>query len=190
MNYKTSLKQANAFAMQYGFLFGLLWILGFWFMLNCFNNQYSGFLYFITMVCIPIGGFCFTKRFKKSVYGEFFFPFRISFSFSFLLYLYASILLTIFVFVYFAHLDNGSFLDSYQKYLNQPEVQKIFFSQDFTQIRKELGITKTADISTIISKFREISPGSWALSILDLNLILGFILSIPTALLTSTYKKK
>ena len=190
MSYKASLKQTNAFAMQYGFFFGLFWILGFWFMLNCFNNQYSGFLYFVIMAIIPIEGYFFTKRFKRSINENFSFSFRQSFSFCFLLYLYASILLTIFVFVYFAYFDNGTFLDSYQKYLNQPEIQKMFFSQDFAQIRNELGITNKADIPSIISKMQEISPSSWALSILNLNLILGFFLSIPTALLTSTYKKK
>ena len=179
MNKNDIFYQTNAFAMQYGMVFGAIWCIGFFSFI--FYLQYPMLL----LVClfatlsVPFIGIKLTKIFRAQVSQSGTLSFRRAYLFSLLLYLYASILLALLTYVYFEYLDGGMFLNSYEAFLSSPEVQQQLSTPEMQQLLNSMTEGKT--LNSIVEVLRSFSPITIAANTLDSNIFFGLILSLPTA---------
>lgn len=183
-------RQTNAFAMQYGLFFGIYWIVGFALFINSLRVEAFGLLYLLLMLSIPFVGWKFTRGFRNRVRGSGSLPFGRLYLFSAALYFFASILLAVAVYIYFAYLDQGAFFQAYADYLNRPEVQKTLFAPSLSAYMNSLGIHNNSDLMRYVQEMQGISPSVWAANVLDMNLFIGLVISLPTAWVASITQRR
>lgn len=92
-----------------------------------------------------------------------------------LIILYASILMAFGVYIYMQFFDNGNFGLYYDQMLKEPTTKAMM-----DQIFAESGLTSEDFVAQITS----LSPIRLALNILESNLFLGFLISLPLTLLS------
>lgn len=175
-------RSANAFAMQYGAIFGLWLTIGFTCVIGMFTFPLLSLFHLVFMVSIPVLGGYLTLRYlheNKKVTGT---PLSFGqiFLYTTLQYYYAAILFALCVYVYFAFIDNGFFITSYINYLNLPEVKKELAQPSMQQLI--LQSTGGNGIDSLAAQLQLLTPVNYALVALTGNIIVGLILSIPTAL--------
>lgn len=86
-------------------------------------------------------------------------------------FFYASVLFAITQYVYMAFMDNGYLLGTYLSTINSPEAQAIL---------KAYGLTKS-EMGDMLAQLQEITPLSFALNVMSMNISLGIMLSVPAA---------
>ncbi len=172
-------KQTNAFAMNYALPYGFYWIFG----MLCFvcspNQTLFSLAFYFVFASTPIIGYKLLCRFRDRVCGG-----AITFSrgylFTLLVYFYAALILAAAVYVYFQFFDNGTFIDNYLQALDSPEVKQAFQQESMKQLVNGAGLK---DLKSALEAMQSVSPVVYAANILDLNIFLGLLLSVPTALL-------
>ena len=188
MKFRDIFRQANAYAMQYGILFGILWIIGFLAFVYSLRFFYLQPIYLFCMIATPFVGWQFTRFYRRQTTGDGKLPFSIAYLFSMLLYLYASIILAGAAYLYFGFIDNGQFVDSYLVYLRQPEIQDVLNTPEMQQqIRSIMG---DADINEVVETLRDLPLAVIVSNILDIHILLGLIISVPTALFNMRSRAK
>lgn len=174
-------RQTNAFAMNYALPFGIYWIAG----LVCFvkSMDYTALsvaCYFI-FLSVPVVAYALLCRFRDSVCGGVI-SFGRGYVFALLVYFYAALILAAGAYVYFRFLDHGAFIQGYITQLDSPEVRKAFEDESLKQLTNGNGID---ELKKTLQNMQAVSPVVYAANILDINIFLGLLLSIPTSLLAA-----
>lgn len=88
---------------------------------------------------------------------------------------YASILMAFGVFIYMRFMDHGAFGAYYEQMLSEPQTKLMM-----DQILTGTGVSS----EEFVAQFTSITPINLAINILESNVLLGFFISLPLALLS------
>ena len=181
-----SFRQTNGFAMQYGAILGLWYVLcGIVYVISLTNQLFSS-LYFIMFLLTPflVGLFAVRFRLRVSVGEDFLFG--RGFSFTLLMLLYACVWLALAVYVYFAYIDGGYIFDSFLASLQKPEViAELERSGMMAQMNE---MTDGGGVEAFVDALRMIPPATFTAVVIYLNFIIAPILSTIVAFVVK--KKK
>ena len=164
-------KQLRAFSAQYGAVVGLMWIISFAFYIIGLTRPLVGNVaLLIGLLSVVVAGFL-IRKFRNEVS-----PLRFSQSWwmATLIYLYASLLMAVGQFIYFRYIDNGLLLETYSNLMQQPEAMALMQSM-------MPGEDVEAAMRQTLEVLGNITPIQLTFEFLIYNLLLGFLLAIPTA---------
>ena len=172
--------QLKAFARQDGALLALLWVVTFILYIIGVSNPMLGLAAVMLMFYTPF--FVGERLGKFRDYGrEGLISFRRGYAYTVFVFFYGGILFAIAQYLYFAYIDHGFLLSHFSKLITSEETQ---------QVLKQYGMTQMADES--LHEMASIRPIDYALNMLTINFVLGFILGVPISLVKqrSTVKVK
>ncbi|MBR1917640.1 MAG: DUF4199 domain-containing protein [Bacteroidaceae bacterium] len=184
MTRNDTLRQTNAFAMLDGLLFGIYWCFGFLCAVKGVGGGGLSTLGMMVIISAPFLGCYFARRFERQVRQDEPVGYGKAYLYSALLYLYASIILALAAYAYFHWLDGGNFVSSYIALQNAPEMQQALHEsgmQDFFD-----NAVAQSGFSSLEEMLRSIGPADIAASLFNVNIFLGLLLSLPTALVGKT----
>ena len=162
--------QLKAFARQDGALLALLWVVTFILYIIGVSNQLLGLAALMLMIYTPF--FVGERLGKFRDYGrEGLISFRRGYAYTVFVFFYGGILFAIVQYLYFAYIDNGYLLSHFSKMITSEEAR---------QILQQYGMTQMADES--LHEMASIRPIDYALNMLTINIVMGFILGIPISL--------
>lgn len=175
MNSNEEFRQLTAFARIDGAIVGALWIASF----ACFIGEFSmpllGFVAILSGLASLVVGAMRVRSFRDKVRGGVL-TFGRSMLYSTLIYFYASLLMALAQFVYFQFIDGGFLINQYISILSTPE---------YAQLAKDMyGIEPKEMIEMINTMTAQLRPIDIAFQFLTLNIVLGIVVSLPTALIT------
>lgn len=162
--------QLKAYARQDGFFLALLWIASFVFYIMGLTNQMLGMAAIMLAVATPFFVAGRLRRFRDEG-REGVISFRRGYAYTILVFFYGAVLLAVAQFLYFAYLDNGYLMTSFSKIVSSSEGQALL---------KEYGMTKVMNDS--LSEMASVRPIDYALNILTVNIMIGFVLGVPIGL--------
>ncbi|MBQ9230831.1 MAG: DUF4199 domain-containing protein [Prevotella sp.] len=170
--------QLKAFARQDGALLSLLWIGGFACYILGMSNPMLGFAAMVLICATPFYAASRLRHFRD--FGrEGFISFARSYAYTILVFFYAGILLAIAIYVYFSFMDNGFLMSKIIETTQSPEGRKII---------EAYGMQGEMDEN--IKMIAGMRPIDYALNMLTINIITGFILGLPIAALMKRQKSK
>jgi hypothetical protein len=105
--------------------------------------------------------------------------FRRSYAYTIFVFFYAAVLLAVVQFLYFAYIDNGYLMSSFSRMMSSEEGKQIISQYGMSQMVEE-GLSEMANIR----------PIDYALNILTVNIIIGFIVGVPIGLVMQREKVK
>ena len=177
-------RQTNAYAMQLGGILGLYWCLGLLCMVAGFQVSFLHSLVPLIVLGAPLLGYFLARYFEGQVRADAPVDFVRAFLFCYLMYLYATVILGGVTYIYFTMFDEGSFIEANIAKLQRPEMKELLSSPQMqSQINEAL---TTTGFKSLEEMFRSVTPLMLAANIVDLNLLIGVILSIPTAFFIKT----
>ena len=94
-----------------------------------------------------------------------------SYAYTIFVFFYGAVLLAVVQFLYFAYMDNGYLLGAFSRMLSTAEGKELVSQYGMTQMIEE-GLEEMAAIR----------PIDYALNILTVNIIIGFVLGVPIGL--------
>lgn len=163
-------EQLKAFARIDGAMVGGLWILSF----ACFIGQFYSPVLGFASLAIGVGSLVFAslrlRRFRDYVL-EGVISFRRAYVYSLLVYFYAALLMAAAQFVYFQFMDHGFMLRMYTETMSTPE---------FKTMLQLYGI-KGSEMNMLIENLQALRPIDIALQFLTSDIILGAVISLPSA---------
>jgi hypothetical protein len=162
--------QLKDYARQDGFFLALLWIASFVFYIMGLTNQMLGMAAIMLAVATPFFVAGRLRRFRDEG-REGVISFRRGYAYTILVFFYGAVLLAVAQFLYFAYLDNGYLMTSFSKIVSSSEGQALL---------KEYGMTKVMNDS--LSEMASVRPIDYALNILTVNIMIGFVLGVPIGL--------
>ncbi len=177
----SAFRQTNAFAMNYALPFGALWIAGLMCFVHFLQLPVLQLVFMAIFVSTPVWGYVLLCRFRDRVCGGII-SFTRGYLFSLLVYFYASLLLAAACYVWFQFFDHGAFIDGYLSMLDSPEVREAFKEQSVKQMTGGTGLD---EMRGMLQQMQMASPVAYAANILDLNIFLGLVLSLPASLLAA-----
>ncbi len=167
--------QLKAYARQDGFFLALLWTASF----ACYIlGMTSPLLQMVAMglaIATPFFVAARLKRFRDEG-REGIISFSRSYAYAILVFFYGAVLLAVVQFIYFAYLDKGYLMSAFSRMLG---------SEEGKQLVSQYGMTQMVEDS--LSQMATIRPIDYALNILTMNIMVGFVLGIPIGL---AYAKK
>ena len=166
----------KAFARQDGALLALLWIGASLLYLMGLSNQMLGLAAIMLLCYTPffVGGRL--RNFRD--YGrEGIISFRRGYAYTVMVFFYGGVLLAVAHYLYFAFMDKGFLLSQFSQVISSDEGQ---------QMLKQYGMTQLADQS--LQEMANIRPIDYALNMLTVNIVLGFILGVPISLIMQRTK--
>jgi hypothetical protein len=168
--------QLKAFARQDGALLALLWISASLLYLVGLSNSILGMAAVMLLIYTPffVGG---RLRHFRDYGREGIISFRRGYAYTVMVFFYGGILLAVAHYLYFAFMDKGFLMSQFSEVLNSEEGQ---------QFLKQYGMTQAADQS--LQEMASIRPIDYALNMLTVNIILGFVLGIPISLVMQRSK--
>lgn len=177
-------RQTSAFAMQWGAVFGLYWCLGFLFMVMGVDSPAARLLQLAVMISAPFLGIRLSRHFERQVRSDAPVSFSRAYVFSLLMYFFASVVLAAVAYVYFSYFDHGTFIEKNIAQLEQPESQQIL---NTPQMKAQMdSMLQSSGFKDLKELLRSVTPTMFVANIIDINLIVAIILSVPTALLSKT----
>ena len=162
--------QLKAYARQDGFFLSLLWIASFVFYVMGISNDMLGMAALMLAVMTPFFVAGRLRKFRDEG-RDGVISFRRSYAYTVLVFFYGAVLLAVAQFVYFAYLDNGYLVSAFSKIMTSTEGKAML---------QQYGMTEVMNQS--LSELASIRPIDFALNILTVNIMLGFILGIPIGL--------
>lgn len=181
------LKQTNAFSMADGLFFGIYCSIGFLCMIKGVANNTLAMLGLVVTLTVPVMGCYFARKFERQVRDDAPVSFGRAYLCSVLLYIYASVLLAACVFIYFQWFDKGAFVDSYVMAFNSPETQAALkqsgMDASFDEAMRQSGFRSVREMLSSISAFDMSS------TMLNMNVMAGLLLALPTALFGKTRQR-
>ena len=162
--------QLKAYARQDGFFLALLWIASFVFYIMGLTNQMLGMAAIMLAVATPFFVAGRLRRFRDEG-REGVISFRRGYAYTILVFFYGAVLLAVAQFLYFAYFDNGYLPSSFSKIVSSSEGQALL---------KEYGMTKMMNES--LTEMSSVRPIDYALNILTVNIMVGFVLGVPIGL--------
>jgi hypothetical protein len=103
--------------------------------------------------------------------------FRRSYAYTVFVFFYGAVLLAVAQFLYFAYMDNGYLLSTFSKIVSSAEGKEML---------QQYGMTQVAEDS--LSEMASLRPIDYALNILTVNIMIGFVLGVPIGLVM--YRRK
>ena len=163
--------QLKAFARQDGAMLSLLWIGGFACYILGLSNPMLGIAAMVLVCATPFFAASRLRHFRD--YGrEGIISFARSYAYTILTFFYAGVLLAIAIYLYFAFMDHGFLMGKIIETTQSPEGQKII----------ELYGMK-AEMDENIKLLAAMRPIEFALNMLTIDIIAGFLLGLPIAAL-------
>ncbi len=184
MTRNDTLRQTNAFAMLDGLMFGIYWCFGFLCAVKGVGGGTLSTLSMMVTLSAPFLGFYLARRFERQVRPDEPVSFGKAYLYSALLYLYAAIILALVAYAYFRWLDGGNFITSYIAAQNAPEMQEALQASGMQDFFNDA--VRQGGFNTLEEMLRSIGPTDIAASIFNVNILIGLLLSVPTALIGKT----
>lgn len=172
MSIREDYEQLKAYARTDGAIVGGLWILSFAFFIGEFYNPLFGFAMMFVGVFSLVFAAMRLKRYRDNVAGG-----AITFGrgllYSMLVYFYAALLMAAGQFVYFQFIDGGFLVSQYAGMVTSPEYKAMLSAYGAT----------TDDMQVLIDNLSALRPIDIALQFFTANIILGFFVSLPIAVM-------
>ena len=173
-------EQLKAFARIDGALTGGLWILSFAFFIGEFYNPMFAFVSLIIGVCSLVFVSMRLKRFRDNVLDGVI-SFRRALAYCMFVYFYAALLMAAAQFIYFQFIDNGFMLSQYEAMTKTYEFRTLLNAYGIRQEEMQLAMDNLAALR----------PVDIALQFFTTNIIIGFLVSLPIAvMMKSKYKRR
>ena len=162
--------QLKAYARQDGFFLALLWTASFACYILGVTNHIMEMLALGLAITTPFFVAGRLRKFRDEG-REGLISFGRSYAYTIFVFFYGAVLLAVVQFLYFAYMDNGYLLSSFSKMLSTEEGRAMVSQYGMTQMVEE-GLAEMASIR----------PIDYALNILTMNIMIGFVLGIPIGL--------
>ena len=159
--------QLKAYARQDGLYLSLLWVASFASYILGITNQLLAMLAIILAIMTPFFVSSRLRKFRDEGRNGLI-SFRRGYAYAIFVFFYGAVLFAVVQYLYFAFIDHGYLLSSFSKMISSAEGQHLL---------QAYGMTQMADES--LSVMASTRPIDYALNILTINIILGFILGIP-----------
>lgn len=168
-------KMVQGFAVEYGTILGLSWLITFGLMIA--GMLTNGLFYlaagFVSMGVTLILPFYLAWRFKQHLDTGERVSFFLAWMLAFLMFLYACIFAGAGEFVYFTYMDHGRLMRVFQEVLFAPEVEAQY---------RAAGANDMLDIARIqFDMMRNMTPMQLTLILFENNIFVSMILSLPVA---------
>ena len=163
--------QLKAYARQDGFFLALLWIASFACYIMGITNGMLGMVAMMLAVMTPFYVAGRLRRFRDEGRAGVI-SFRCSYAYTVFVFFYGAVLLAVAQFLYFAYIDHGYLLNTFSK---------IVSSEEGRALLQQYGMTQMVDES--LAEMASIRPIDYALNILTVNIMIGFVLGVPIGLL-------
>ena len=184
MTRNDTLRQTNAFAMLDGLLFGIYWCFGFLCAVKGVGGGGLSTLSMMVIISAPFLGCYFARRFENQVRQDEPVGYGKAYLYSAMLYLYASIILALAAYAYFRWFDGGNFVSSYIALQSAPEMQQAMQQSGMRDFINNA--VAQSGFNSLEEMLRSIGPADIAASLFNVNIFLGLLLSLPTALIGKT----
>ncbi len=163
--------QLKAFARQDGALLSLMWIGSFICYIQGLANPTLGLAAMLLLVTSPFFAANRLRHFRDQA-REGIISFGRGYAYLILSFFYAGLLLAVVIYVYFAYIDQGYLLSTFNKMLNSEEGRKMM---DIYGMRQQMdeGLKELANMR----------PIDYALNMLTINITTGIFLGAPIAAL-------
>ena len=162
--------QLKAYARQDGFFLALLWTASFACYILGVTNHIMEMLALGLAITTPFFVVGRLRKFRDEG-REGLISFGRSYAYTIFVFFYGAVLLAVVQFLYFAYMDNGYLLSNFSKMLSTEEGRALVTQYGMTQMVEE-GLAEMASIR----------PIDYALNILTMNIMIGFVLGIPIGL--------
>ena len=163
--------QLKAFARQDGMLLALLWVITSTLYIIGMTNQLIGMA--ATMLIIYTPFFVGSRLRKFRDYGrEGLISFRRGYAYTVFVFFYGSVLFALAMYLYLAFMDDGYLMS---------QMSKVLTSEEARQVLQQYGMTDMMNES--LSQMAQIRPIDYALDMLTVNIMMGFILGVPISLI-------
>jgi hypothetical protein len=162
--------QLKAYARQDGFFLALLWTASFACYILGITNELLGMLALGLAVMTPFFVAGRLRKFRDEG-REGLISFGRGYAYTVFVFFYGAVLLAVVQFIYFAYVDHGYLLSTFSKMLSSDEGRALV---------KQYGMTQMVEES--LSEMANIRPIDYALNILTVNIVIGFVLALPIGL--------
>lgn len=170
--------QLKAYARQDGFFLALLWIASFACYIMGISNGMLGMAAILMAVMTPFFVAGRLRKFRDEG-REGVISFRRSYAYTVFVFFYGAVLLAVAQFLYFAYLDNGYLLSTYSKIVSSSEGRELI---------QQYGMSQMIDDS--LTEMASLRPIDYALNILTVNIMIGFVLGVPIGLVMQRAKSE
>jgi hypothetical protein len=160
----------KAYARQDGFFLALLWTASFACYILGITNELLGMLALGLAVMTPFFVAGRLRKFRDEG-REGLISFGRGYAYTVFVFFYGAVLLAVVQFIYFAYVDHGYLLSTFSKMLSSDEGRALV---------KQYGMTQMVEES--LSEMANIRPIDYALNILTVNIVIGFVLALPIGL--------
>ena len=181
-------KQTNAFAMFNGLFFGLYCSAGFLCTVKGLTSGALSTLGLLITLSVPVMGCYFARKFERQVREDAPVTFGRAYLYSVLLYFYAAIVMALVAFGYFQWFDNGAFAESYAAVLSAPEMQDAMKQSGMDNYISDT--LSQSGFSSVKEMLMSILPIDVALGMLNMNILAGVVLALPTALFGKSRRQR
>lgn len=176
----STLRQANAYAMQYGLILGLIGILGL--VVSGISISVPALSLFGTLIAVGstvVAAFLTTRFRKATTTSESGFGFGRAFTFTFIMGVYATLIVGMFVYIYMAFIDGGYLVNAYERLLTQPEAVA---EMRRSGVQDNLAMSGMS-INDLLDTMRAIPPIQYASSFIFTGIVAAPFISAVIALL-------
>ncbi len=171
-----NLRQTNAYAMQYGAVFGLWQIAT---VAATFGSLRLPILSLVSMI-LTIGSFVvaflLTRRFRGEIGGNEGFSIFHGFSHTLLMALFASIWLALFTYLYMSYADTTWLFDAYRQQFTSPEMMQVITESGMSKDIE--AITGDSNPTSIVDVMEDMPPVTYAAMMLYVNALISPIASL------------
>ena len=164
--------QLKAYARQDGFFLALLWIASCASYILGISNQLLAMLALMLALMTPFFVAGRLRKFRDEG-RDGLISFSRSYAYTIFVFFYGAVLLAVVQFLYFAYVDNGYLLRTFMTAVSTEEGQ---------QLLQQYGMTQMVDES--LTEMASIRPIDYALNILTVNIMIGFVLGVPIGLVS------
>ena len=168
--------QLKAFARQDGALMSLLWIGAFACYILGLSNPMLGLTAMVLITSTPFFAAMRLRHFRDYA-REGVISFMRGYAFTVLTFFYAGLLLSAALFVYFNFIDKGFLVGQFTQLLTSEQGQ---------QVVEMYGMA--AEVDRGLRTLSEMRPIDFALNMLSVNIMMGFLLGLPIAALMQRVK--
>ncbi len=165
-------KQLQAFARIDGLYLGLVWIGSFACYIYGLSSPLTGMIGIIAAIVSPFYAATRVRKFRDEARGGII-SFARAMYYYIQIFVYAALLFALAQWIYFEFIDQGYLANTYASTLSTPEAEMMM---------KAYGMT-AQQVDDAMAAFRDTSAIAIAANVLSMNIIIGFILSIPVGLL-------
>ena len=169
--------QLKAFARVDGALLAVLWTVSFACYIVGLKNPFYSMVALLLMIATPFYVACRLRRFRDKNLAGIISLLR-GWAFVILVFFYAAILLALVQYVYFAYMDHGYLLSSFQEAMSSPDTK---------QTIEQYGMSQSLNES--FQLMGEMRPIDYSLNVLTVNICIGILLGLPVAALMRKVKK-